>query len=402
MASKLTFLQWNVRSVWHKKHDLIFLINKFKPLACSIAETWLTPSLSFRIPHYNVLRCDRSDGYGGSALFVNNKVPLSPLPLPSLTGDMSIVSGRIEGITVLSVYIAHPHNDFLVVLRNILSNVRGPILVMGDFNCHHYRWGSERCDAFGAALVEILDDLDLCVLNNGCATRRSLPGQQKSCVDLTFCSAELAASIHWNCTTLSHGSDHYPIVISLINRTYLEKTSAPLLKYNLSKPDWLKFASILEQKIDNLPNLNSNLSDPYDHRHAKSCYEGFVEAITSSADSSFPLKNSARNKIPSPPWWDHECTSAVKSRNEAETHYNREMTTQNLLTYMQYADDIALYVADPSIDDAASSLCLSLDSLNQWLLQHGLSLSAPKSSAVIFSRKRSIPPISVSNAPILL
>ncbi|PZC74434.1 hypothetical protein B5X24_HaOG207876 [Helicoverpa armigera] len=92
MASRQIFLQWNVRSVWHKKHDLIFLLNKFKPLACSIAETWLTPSLSFNIPHFNVLRCDRSDGYGGSALLVNNRVPLSTLTLSALDGDMNIVA----------------------------------------------------------------------------------------------------------------------------------------------------------------------------------------------------------------------------------------------------------------------------------------------------------------------
>ncbi|KAJ8720535.1 hypothetical protein PYW08_006000 [Mythimna loreyi] len=117
----------------------------------------------------------------------------------------------------------------------------------------------------------MLDDMDLCILNNGCPTRRSLPGQQKSCVDLTFYSAELASSTHWECTSLSHGSDHYPIVISLINRMYLEKTFPPLLKYNLSKPDWSKFASLLDQKIDTLPNLNSSLlSNLFDHCHAKS------------------------------------------------------------------------------------------------------------------------------------
>nr|XP_049701299.1 uncharacterized protein LOC126055564 [Helicoverpa armigera] len=90
------FLQWNVRSVFHKKHDLIFLLNKYKPLACSIAETWLTPSLSFRMPHFNILRCDRSDGYGGSALLINNRVPLSTLSLPALDGEINIVAAKFE------------------------------------------------------------------------------------------------------------------------------------------------------------------------------------------------------------------------------------------------------------------------------------------------------------------
>nr|XP_049700546.1 uncharacterized protein LOC126055428 [Helicoverpa armigera] len=63
---------------------------------------------------------------------------------------------------------------------------------------------------------------------------------------------------------------------------------------------------------------------------------------------------------------------------------------------LQYADDLVLYVINPSIADAASSLCLSLDSLHTWLLDHGLQLSAPKSSVVIFSRKLLIPQVSVN------
>uniref|UniRef100_A0A2H1VW26 SFRICE_035129 n=1 Tax=Spodoptera frugiperda TaxID=7108 RepID=A0A2H1VW26_SPOFR len=58
---------------------------------------------------------------------------------------------------------------------------------------------------------------------------------------------------------------------------------------------------------------------------------------------------------------------------------------------LQYADDIALMVTGSSITDAAQSMNVSLTSLYQWLLSHGLSLSAPKSSAVFFTRRRRIP-----------
>lgn len=331
--ARLVFLQWNVRSVWHKKHDLIFLLNKYKPLVCALAETWLVPSLSFRLPHYNIIRCDRSDGYGGSALCVNNRVPLVTVPLPSVGGDVSIVAGKVEGITLLSIYIAHPNQNFLPLLRNILENVVGPVLVMGDFNCHHFRWGSERCDSFGVGLVEILDDLNLCILNNGCSTRRTLPGQHKSCVDLSFCSLDVAASCRWECTSLTHGSDHYPILISLADKTYLEKSNPPLMRYNLSNPDWAKYSSSLEDKIDLLPNLILQDSVIPSPTYVSDCYENLVTAIISSADSCFPIKNSARSLIPPPPWWNQECSLAVKERNDAEKIYNEDMTVSNLSAY---------------------------------------------------------------------
>lgn len=333
--ARLVFLQWNVRSVWHKKHELTFLLNKYKPLACSLAETWLIPSLSFRLPYYNILRCDRSDGYGGSAICVNNRVPLVAVSLPFAGEDMSIVAVKVEGITLLSVYLAHPNQSFLPILRNALNNVTGPVLVMGDFNCHHFRWGSERCDSFGVGLVEILDDLNLCILNNGCPTRRSLPGQHKSCVDLTFCSLDLAASCHWECTSLTHGSDHYPIIISLAEKTYLEKNCPPLLRYNLSNPDWTEYSSSLESKIDLIPNLVPHNSVTPSSLHVSNCYENLVSAIISTADSCFPLKNSARSLIPPPPWWDQECSTAIRERNDAEKTYNSDMCASKLIAYNQ-------------------------------------------------------------------
>lgn len=329
------FLQWNVRSVFHKKHDLIFLINKYTPIVFSIAETWLTPSLSFHIPQYNIIRCDRADGYGGSALLISNRLPLLPIPIsPSIEG-MNIVAAQVKGITVLSVYIAHPQLSFLSVLRSVLQGLSGPILVMGDFNSHHFRWGSPRCDPCGEGLVEILDDLNLCILNSGCSTRRTLPGQQSSCLDLTFCSPDIAISASWLCSSSTHGSDHYPIVISVSGRTHLENGQPPLLKFNLSQPDWSQYSFVLDNKINLLPNINDH--DQLLPSHAQACCQEFIGAINSSAEATFPVRNGARGKIPSPPWWDPDCTRAVKERKEAERSYNRNMSVENILIYKRVA-----------------------------------------------------------------
>lgn len=47
---------------------------------------------------------------------------------------------------------------------------------MGDFNRHHFRWGhSDKCGDYGTSLVDMIDDLGLCVLNDGNPTRRKLP-----------------------------------------------------------------------------------------------------------------------------------------------------------------------------------------------------------------------------------
>ncbi|KAJ0179728.1 hypothetical protein K1T71_004319 [Dendrolimus kikuchii] len=69
---------------------------------------------------------------------------------------------------------------------------------------------------------------------------------------------------------------------------------------------------------------------------------------------------------------------------------------------LQYADDIALYASSHSFCDASSRINSAIYYLHSWLFEHGLSLSASKSSAVIFSRKRIIPDLDIHllNQPI--
>ncbi|CAK1597518.1 unnamed protein product [Parnassius mnemosyne] len=62
---------------------------------------------------------------------------------------------------------------------------------------------------------------------------------------------------------------------------------------------------------------------------------------------------------------------------------------------LQYADDIALFVTDASTAKATSRLSQAVNYLNNWLFEHGLSISPLKCSTVVFSRRRQIPEVSI-------
>lgn len=100
-------------------------------------------------------------------MLVNNKVPFSQIPLPLVGDDINVVAVKAEDINIFMFYVAHPDSNILIRIKNLLTSVSGPLLIMGDFNCHHYRWGSEVCDSMGIELVDLLDELDLCVINDG-------------------------------------------------------------------------------------------------------------------------------------------------------------------------------------------------------------------------------------------
>ncbi|KAJ8726286.1 hypothetical protein PYW07_000984 [Mythimna separata] len=325
MSHRRTFLQWNTRSITPRKPDLAFLINKFQPSICSIAETWLLPESNFGLPCFSSVRHDRTDGYGGCALLINSKVSYSQIPLPFVGDNINVVAVKAEDIIFFSFYIAHPQLEYLSIIRNILCSVSGPILVMGDFNCHHYRWGSDTCDNFGIGLLDILDDLDLCLVNDGSATRRSAPGQSNSCVDLTFCSSNISSLLIWRRLDMTHGSDHYPIIIEFPSKNIPFKVSPPLLKYQLNSVDWSLYSKILDLRISTLPKIDSH--------NAQECFSSFSCTISSTAEDCLPSKKPPTGKLPSPPWWDRECTDMIRARNEAEKTVNCDMNLENLLSF---------------------------------------------------------------------
>lgn len=75
--------------------------------------------------------------------------------------------------------------------------------------------------------------------------------------------------------------------------------------------------------------------------------------------------------------------------------HDLENSVNSFCEILQYADDLALYVTVKSTEEASQRLSVALAYLHNWLLRHGLSLSASKSSVVVFTKKRHIPPVVV-------
>lgn len=321
-------LQWNAKSLRPKTHDLCFLIRKYSPILVAVSETWFVPGSHYRVPGYSCLRDDRQDGYAGCALLVNRNLTFSQVVLPAHSAEINAVAVRVLNITFLSIYIPHPQSTLIPDILLIILSVPAPIIIMGDFNAHHTSWGSASCDMFGYSLLEIFDEANVCVINDGSPTRRVLPSQNpQSAVDLTVCSPSLSSDLFWEVLPVSYGSDHYPILIKIPQRTPPQCSPTSLLKHRLSGANWDSYSSSLEHKINLMPIPNS---DPL------SCYEKFIDSIISSANEHIPLKKPRCNRA-SPPWWDSECSCVARNRNEAEISYNFSMTLFNYLEYQRAA-----------------------------------------------------------------
>lgn len=325
----LQILQWNCRSIRRNKHDISYLINQYKPAIFAVSETWLAPHSLFRIAGFSCLRDDRADGRAGCALLINRNIPFSQIPLPPHQTNLHVVAVRAINVSFVSVYIPHPDPNIISDLDSILSSVPSPLIVMGDFNCRHSLWGSISNDLCSSSLLDLLDNMNLCVLNNGSATRRVSPSQNISVPDLSLASPSLFSLLEWTVLPNSLGSDHFPIQISYLQSISPMTPLQPLLKYRVCEADWEKYSSQLDLSISAYP-----LVDPSNFLEL---YDSLVSSILIAANASIPLKKSSCKMKSSPPWWDSECTESVRRRRIAEDKFAASLDMTDYLSYKKVA-----------------------------------------------------------------
>ncbi|CAH2101808.1 unnamed protein product [Euphydryas editha] len=198
---------------------------------------------------------------------------------------------------------------------------------MGDFNSHHTSWGSHYSDGFALLLLDLFDDANLCILNDGSPTRRVYPGQNpKSAIDLSLASPSLASMLSWNVLPSTFGSDHFPLILSMNHQSSCSINPNPLLKFKLRSINYSAYAASVDSMMDSLP-------DSQDDGNILICYELFLKAILNSANSHFPKKHPSKTHLRSTPWWDEDCKRLAEQRSEAEKAYSLRMCPENFMRY---------------------------------------------------------------------
>lgn len=110
----------------------------------------------------------------------------------------------------------------LAQLKNLTNQLTTPSLLLGDFNGQSITWGSHTTNNFGGVLEDLIDDLDLCLMNDGNSTLLSPSGSQTSIIDLAICT--LADT---------YGSNRFHLLLSL-NINYISNASNT--NYTIASP----------------------------------------------------------------------------------------------------------------------------------------------------------------------
>jgi ribonuclease HI len=313
-------LQWNAHGVSPSKQDLIFLINRYKPSAIAIQETFLSNDCMINLPGYSSYFKQghfNQRYHGGVALFVHNSCPHEPVTINS---RYQAVAARIkfEGIatvTVASIYIPGREPLHMVDLKALTRQCTQPCVLLGDFNAHSTQWGNNQTNLRGRIIETWTTEEGINITNTGLPTHVS-----GTAIDLTLLSPTLSPGTTWTTHPSLLSSDHYPIVVTLRGR---ERTAGdPPVRRNFRGADWKQY-----QKDTTWRELPQDLAG---YTNEEITYQMYMK-FTTAGDNSIPKYKKV--KYYPKPYWSKECTDRWHDRERRYRRYKNSGSIQDKIEW---------------------------------------------------------------------
>ena len=113
-------------------------------------------------------------------------------------------------MSICSIYIPPSDDIDKNELKKLIDQLPRPFILFGDFNRHNTKWGCKDTNKKGKMLEKVINENDMCRLNNGAFTYVNPSSGNHSAIDLSICdpTAYMDFVYHDTCD-----SDHYLILI---------------------------------------------------------------------------------------------------------------------------------------------------------------------------------------------
>lgn len=329
--SQLRIAQFNIQSAYNKKSLLIKFLQEKNIHICLLNETWFKNSRPFSgIPGYTMYSNNAKNEHGGVAILIKDTIKHNLLST-RFYQDIQNIAVTIETergpLTILCVYCPPTSGHIRIQrLRYIIRDLPKPLFVSGDFNAHHVAFGCATTKGRGNDLYDIIDEADMCILNDGNPTTVPFPNRNPSAIDVTFVSPNLAPICEWSVHDDCMGSYHLPTITDIVISPVRYQINDPIDKFLYNKADWKKFHDL---SIQLFQDFQVDVSDP------NKSYIDFCERLDLLKNECIPKfqKTSTFKSRPPSPWWNDVCEKHVIETYEALKVYRRDPTIDNYIIY---------------------------------------------------------------------
>ena len=199
------------------KEELIKSIHEYNPVVLALQETFYGNNYMAKLPGYNGI-CKQGHFnkrfQGGVAIYIHSSCTFSTLEIQS---ELQVVAAKVflsnnKIVTVESIYLPPRACVTKTSLQDVITQLGTSFILLGDLNAHHPSWDEYRCDTRGRMIDNLLNENNLLCLNSNIPTHIS-----GSSVDISICTADIGGDLEWDILPSVFTSDHYPIVIKIIN-----------------------------------------------------------------------------------------------------------------------------------------------------------------------------------------
>jgi exonuclease III len=312
LSNQLTILQWNVCGLQSRLAELknyIFEAENSPDVIC-VQETFLKENKSIDINNYNIERRDRMNAEkGGVATFINKNLTYTRIPglnnIEELTINLDLAG---QHLTISNIYNP-PGHEIDRNAYNVLAS-KPNLIITGDFNAHHPMFGGQKTDSAGKTMESLIDDNNLCLLNDKSGTYLTNKGSTTA-IDLTITSRNLATKCNWTVFNNTMGSDHYPITTSINDIEIPNPIAEP--SYIYKRANWQHF------KDESNKTFNDNIHSTDINQY----HSNILTAIHQAAENSIPLTRPNRRKNKAVPYWNEKCQDSINKRNKAQKKMKR-------------------------------------------------------------------------------
>ena len=215
-------------------------------------------------------------------------------------------------MSVISLYLHPESHPTLGELKNLLTQVPPPCVILGDLNAHNPIWGGTVRDRRGTLIEEFTRVNNLVIFNDRRSTWECTTSGRSSSIDLTIGHPSLRISFDWDVLDDNCGSDHFPTEL-----THLSKRNGcdPRPQHwVMGRANIDLFKAKCEQEITREILETEDVMSTF----TKKLREIALVCIQ---------KSSANPKNPPVPWFDDECTDANKAKKRAQ---NRAQSNRTL------------------------------------------------------------------------
>ena len=322
-----TILQWNIHGFYPNFEELRSLAYELKPKVVCLQEIFVRDSdrcgmRGYESYHVSSLSTDDRP-IGGTAILVENSVSHQRIPLNTTLQAVAVRASLMRTVSICSLYLPPRSVSTLEQLSDLVNQLPPPVLLLGDFNAHSSAWGCRSTDQAGEIVENLMDEMNLCLLNDDQPTFLHPGNGALTAIDLSLSSPSLLLDLEWRVLGDQYGSDHFPLVITLTGQVPVQNQSRWIIK----KADWEKYESLVIDSIRE--EVFEDIDDPIPHL-SELIVKAAMESVPTSSHSSYRVRR---------PWFDEECAKAIRLRKAALQRYKWHPDIEHRAAYKKTRAD---------------------------------------------------------------